>query len=80
MLLWFFAAGGAILGGIALVTVRHLHRRLAHLNQAYWELRYEYTRLRAELARLDPERAGAASQEQESPDPGSFIPLSSLKR
>lgn len=80
MLLWFFAAGGAIAGGIALVIARHLHRRLDHLNQAYWELRYEYTRLRAELARLDPARAGAASQEQEPPPPATFIPLSSLKR
>ncbi len=83
MLLWIFAAGGAIVGGIALVmfmTARHLHRRLEHLNQAYWELRYEYTRLRAELARLDPGQAGPASQEQEPPAPATFIPLSSLKK
>ncbi len=80
MLLWIFAAGGAIAGGIALVIARHLHRRLAHLNKAYWELRYEYTKLRSELARLDPERAAAASQDQGPSPPASFIPLSSLKR
>lgn len=83
MLLWIFAAGGAVAGGIALgmfLMARHLRRRIERLTQAYWELRHEYTSLRAELARLDPDRAAAASQDQGPPPPASFIPLSSLKK
>jgi hypothetical protein len=78
MLLWFVAAGGALAAVAALITARHLRRRLEHLTQSYWELRYEYTRLRAELARLDPNAAPPADPPS-APDTA-FVPLSSLKK
>jgi hypothetical protein len=79
MLLWFIAAGGALAGGIALIAVGNLRRRLEHLNQSYWELRYQYTQLRADVARLDPQAPKEASPPQGPPDVG-FVPLSSLKK
>ena len=82
MLLWFLAAGGALAAVVALLVARSLRRRLDRLTDAYWELRYQYTVLRADMARLDPEASREASQDQaQTPaPPGTFIPLSSLKK
>ncbi len=77
--------GAAVLVAVAaFLNGRRVSRRLERLTETYWELRYEYGQLRARVARLDPEAQGPAQAPAPGPaagtNPGSFIPLSSLKR
>jgi hypothetical protein len=77
-----------VLGAAALLVAlaafmkwRQMIRRLERLAESYWELRYEYGQLRARIDRIesaaDPDASGP---EAPVSTPGSFIPLSSLKK
>jgi len=62
-------------------AIRRMSRRLDALTQSYWELRYDYTRLRSQVSRLDPETVDVAAAEPPGPPaPGSFVPLSSMRK
>jgi hypothetical protein len=64
---------------VAVERARRISRRLKRLTEAYWDLRYELGQLQARVKRLEPElREQAAASPP--PEPGTFIPGSSLKR
>ena len=71
-----------LLAVAAFQRARGLARRFDAMTQSYWELKYDYTRLRSQISRLDPDRQEEAEPvpAPPPPDPGSFIPLSAMRK
>jgi len=64
---------------VAFERARRVSKRLKRLTESYWDLRYELGQLQARVKRLEPDPREQAMPSQ-PPEPGTFIPLSSLKR